>query len=148
MEKQDYNVSITAAAPAEKAFNSINNVSGWWSENLEGSSQQLNDIFTIHFSGTTFVTHKIVEFVPNKKVVWLVTDCFLEWLTDKTEWTNTKMSFELTTKDNLTEINFTHIGLVPEVECYNDCVKGWNQYVKDSLLKLITEGKGEPAKKK
>ncbi len=58
------------------------------------------------------------------------------------------MSFEITTKGNSTQIDFTHIGLVPEVECYNDCVKGWNQYVKDSLLKLITEGKGQPAKKK
>ena len=67
MEKQNLNLSITAAAPAEKVFNCINRVSEWWNENLEGNSQQLNDVFTIHFSGTTFVTHKIVEFVPGKK---------------------------------------------------------------------------------
>lgn len=146
--KKNYNVSITVESPAEKAFKSINNVSEWWNENLEGSSHKLNDVFTIHFSENNFVTHKIVEFVPDKKVVWQVTNCYLEWLTDKTEWTNTKMSFEIITKDNSTQINFTHIGLVPEVECYNDCVKGWNQYVKDSLLKLINEGKGQPAKKK
>lgn len=148
MERQNYTAAIEVKAPAEKAFKSINNVSGWWSENLEGSSHKLNDVFTIHFSGNNFVTHKIIEFVPNKKVVWLVTDCYLEWLTDKTEWTNTKMSFEISTKDNSTQINFTHIGLVPEVECYDMCVKGWDQYVKGSLLKLITEGEGQPQEKK
>ena len=81
-------------------------------------------------------------------MVWQVTDSYLDWLTDKMEWQNTKMSFEISTKDNSTQINFTHIGLVPEVECYNDCVKGWDQYIKGSLLKLITEGKGQPQQKK
>ena len=55
---------------------------------------------------------------------------------------------KISTKDNLTQINFTHIGLVPEVECYDMCVKGWDQYVKGSLLKFITEGEGQPQKKK
>lgn len=148
MEKQNYTAAIEVKAPAEKAFKSINNVSEWWSENLEGGSHDLNDVFTIHFSGNNFVTHKIVEFAPDKKVVWQVTDCYLEWLTDKKEWQNTKMSFEITTKDNSTQISFTHIGLVPEVECYDMCIKGWDQYVKGSLLKLITEGEGQPQKKK
>ena len=148
MEKKNYTTTIEVKTTAEKAFKSINNVSEWWSENLEGSSHKLNDVFTIHFSENNFVTHKIVEFVPNKKVVWLVTDCNLPWLKDKTEWTNTKMSFEISTKGNSTEISFMHIGLVPEVECYDMCVKGWDQYIKGSLLKLITEGKGEPQQKK
>jgi len=148
MEKQNYMVTIEVKGNAEKAFKSINNVTEWWNENLEGDSYKLNDVFKIHFGGNNFVTHKIVEFTPDKKVVWLVTDCFLDWLKDKTEWTKTKMSFELTSKDDLTQINFTHIGLVPEVECYNMCVKGWEQYIKGSLLKLINEGEGQAAKKK
>ena len=88
-----------------------------------------------------------MESVPDKKVIWLVTDCYLGWIKDKHEWTNTKMSFEISTNGNATQLNFTHIGLVPEVECYNDCVKGWDQYIKGSLLKFITEGSGQPQKK-
>lgn len=147
MENRNYTGTIEVEASAEKTFQCVNNVSEWWVENLEGSSQHLNDVFKIVFPGKNFVTHKIVEFVPNKKVVWLVTDCYLEWLTDKHEWTNTKMSFEVSTKGNSTQVIFTHIGLVPEVECYDMCVKGWDQYIKGSLFKLITEGKGEPQKK-
>ena len=147
MEKKDYTATIEVKAAAKKAFKCVNNVAGWWTEKLEGDTQNLNGIFTIHFSDESFVTHKIIEFVPDKKVVWLVTDCFVPWFADKTEWTNTKMSFDISTQEDTTQVTFTHIGLVPEVECYDMCIKGWDQYVKGSLFKLITDGEGQPQKK-
>ena len=148
MENQNYNAILTVSQPANEVFKSINSVSKWWMENLEGDSENLNGVFTVDFGDNNFVTHKLIEAIPNKKVVWLVTDCYLSWFQDKTEWTNTKMSFEISTKGNSTEISFTHIGLIPEVECYDMCVKGWDQYVKGSLFKLITGGTGQPQKKK
>ena len=148
MENKNYNATITVSQSSKEVINSINSVSKWWTENVEGDSENLNGVFTADFGGGNFVTHKLIEVIPNKEVVWLVTDCYLSWLKDKTEWTNTKMSFEISPKDNSTEISFTHIGLAPEVECYDMCVKGWDQYVKGSLFKLITEGSGEPQKKK
>ncbi len=126
MEKKDYNVSITVEASAEKAFKCIIRVSEWWTENLEGDSENLNGVFTVDFGNGIFVTHKLIEVIPNKRVVWLVTDCYLSWLKDKTEWTNTKMSFDISTEENSSIIHFTHIGLTPEIECYDGCVKGWD----------------------
>src|SRR5882757_4212107 len=142
MKKQDYNVSITVNATAQEAFKSINSVTKWWTEYLEGSSKKLNDEFTVRFGDVHVSKQKLIEVVPDKKVVWLVTDSNLNFIKDKQEWTNTKISFELSQHDNKTQINFTHIGLVPEVECYNACVKGWDYYIKGSLFKLFTEGKG------
>jgi hypothetical protein len=143
MKKQDYTAAIVVKATPEEAFTSINHVSAWWTENLEGSTKKLGDVFTVTF-GETFVTFKKIEDVPGQKAVWLVTDSFLHWQNDKTEWTNTKISFEVSEEGGSTVINFTHTGLMPEVECYNNCVKGWNEYIKGSLYKLITEGKGKP----
>jgi len=60
------------------------------------------------------------------------------------DWNGTKISWEISTDEGLTKINFTHIGLVPEKECYNDCKGGWSFYVKESLFKLLTEHKGLP----
>ena len=147
MEHKNYNATLTVSQTANEVFKSINSVSRWWMENLEGDSENLNGVFTVDFGDNNFVTHKLIEVMPDKKVVWLVTDCYLSWFKDKTEWTNTKMSFEISTNDNKTQIHFTHIGLVPGIECYDMCVKGWDQYVKGSLLKLITEGKGQPQRK-
>jgi hypothetical protein len=41
-----------------------------------------------------------------------------------------------------------HVGLNAGIECFEDCTKGWNHYVKVSMLKLIEEGKGQPDHKK
>ena len=147
MKPQNYTATIVANVTAEKAFENINHVSAWWASDIEGSSEKLDDVFTVTF-GDTFVTFRIIEAVPGKKITWLVTDCYLHWLTDKTEWANTKVSFEISEAGDATQINFTHIGLLPEVECYDMCVKGWDFFVKQSLLKLITEGKGMPERPK
>jgi hypothetical protein len=147
MEKQNYTASIKVDATPQEVFKSINNVTDWWTENTEGSSQKLNDEFTVRFGDIHYSNQKLVEFVPNKKVVWLVTDSHLSWIKDKQEWTNTKISFEIISKGTYTQLIFTHIGLVPELECYNDCRKGWDLYIKDSLFRLLTSGKGLPDKK-
>ena len=147
MEKQNYTASIKIDATPQEVFKSINNITDWWTENMEGSSQKLYDEFTVQFGDIHYSLQKIVEFIPNKKVVWLVTDSHLSWIKDKQEWTNTKISFEIISKGTYTQLIFTHIGLVPEIECYNNCRKGWEQYIKDSLFKLLTSGKGLPDKK-
>lgn len=146
MTKQDYQSAITAAVTPKEAFSTITRVSEWWTAHLDGSSKKTGDIFTVHF-GETFVTFKITEAIPDKKIVWLVTDCNLHWIKDKKEWKNTQMSFDISSENKLTRINFTHTGLVPEIECYNDCTTGWDHYIKESLFKLITQGKGLPDRK-
>jgi len=144
MKKQDYHVSITVNATAKEAFNGINSVTKWWTEYLEGSSQKLNDVFTVRFDDVHVSTQKLVEVVPDKKIVWLVTDSKLNFVQDKQEWTNTKISFDIDEQDGKTQISFTHIGLVPEIECYGGCSNAWGQYIKGSLFKLLSEGKGMP----
>ena len=145
MDQNDYQCAITVNVSAKEAFDASRRVSEWWTNSLEGQSQNRGDVFTVRF-GDTFVTIELTDVVDSKKITWQVTDCYLHWLNDKTEWNGTTMNFEIAPKNDSTEIRFTHIGLVPEIECYNDCQKGWDQYIKQSLFKLITEGKGYPDK--
>ncbi|SRR5258706_13018826 len=148
MKTQDYTTSITVNATPQVAFTSINSVTKWWTENLEGSSQNLNDEFTVRFGDVHVSTQKLVEFMPNKKVVWLVTDSNLNFIKDRQEWTNTKISFEISDpdsyrEDNQTIIRFTHLGLAPK-ECFDACSNAWSEYIHQSLLSLINTGKGQP----
>jgi len=143
-EKHDFHTGITVTATPKEAFDRINNVTKWWTENVEGNSKKLHDEFTVRFGDIHYSKQKLVEFIPDKKVVWHVTDSYLSWLNDKHEWNNTIISFEITVKDNQTHILFTHIGLVPEIECYKDCSNAWSQYIQESLFNLITTGKGQP----
>lgn len=143
MNNADYNCTFTVANTSEEVFESICNVQNWWTENINGNSKKMNDVFTVHF-GETFVTFQISDFAPNKKIVWLVTDCYLHWLSDKSEWKNTQLNFEILESNGATQMSMTHIGLKPEIECYESCEKGWNFFAGKSLRKLITEKKGQP----
>ncbi|MEO6548620.1 MAG: hypothetical protein ABIN94_11495 [Ferruginibacter sp.] len=42
------------------------------------------------------------------------------------------------------QIRFTHLGLVPEYECFEVCRDAWTNYIQKSLYNLITTGKGQP----
>ena len=138
----NYAVAISVTKSPQDVFNSIKEVSAWWSKDFKGSSKQLNDEFIIHHPERHYSKQKLIEFIPGKKIVWLVTESTLHWLTnDKHEWTNTKMVFEITANDDKTVLHFTHEGLVPEKECYAMCEKGWSMVIKDSLFNFITTGK-------
>jgi len=143
----DYTTTILVDQTPKEAFKAINNVTGWWTENLEGSWKKLKDEFTATFGGT-FITMKVTELVPDTKVVWLVTDCYKDWVKgNKKEWNGTKIVFEISAKGKKTEVKFTHLGLIPQFECYGGCSNAWTEYVGGSLANLISTGTGEPTPK-
>jgi len=144
--QQDYRSSIVANVTAEEAYEKIARINEWWAMNFEGSARNTDDTFTIHF-GDTRVDFKITEAIPGKKSNLYVTDCWLPWLNDKTEWTGTEVVFELSQEGDSTKIDVTHVGLTPDIECYNGCKQGWDHFIKLSLLKFLNEGQGMPVDK-
>jgi hypothetical protein len=144
MTTSDFTTAIVVDQTPAEAFKAINNVRGWWSEEIEGSTDKLHDVFNYHYEDVHRCQMKLIEVVPDKKVVWLVMDNYFKFTEDKTEWIGTKISFEISEKDNKTQVRMTHIGLVPEYECYTICRDAWSGYINTSLRNLITTGKGKP----
>ena len=143
MNDQDFTTTILVEQTTNEVFNAINNVAGWWQGEIEGSTKELNDEFDYRMMEFHFSKQKVVEIIPNKKVIWLVTDSNLNSFKHKSEWTGTKIIFEISEINNKTQLRFTHIGLVPNNECYGDCSNAWEQLVQQSLFSLITTGKGK-----
>jgi hypothetical protein len=144
MTTPDFTTILLVDQTPEQAFNAINNVRGWWSEEIEGSTNELNTVFKYHFEDVHRCQMKIVEFIPDKKVVWLVMDNYFKFTRDKSEWIGTKVIFEIAKNGRQTEIRFTHQGLVPQYECYDICRDAWTSYIQNSLRGLITTGTGKP----
>ncbi|MFL5811817.1 MAG: SnoaL-like domain-containing protein [Flavisolibacter sp.] len=144
METQNFTTDLLVDQTPGEVFKAINNVRGWWSEEIEGNTERLDDEFNYHYKDMHSCKMKLVEVVPDKKVVWLVLDNYFSFTKDKSEWKGTKVSFDISKQGNKTQLRFTHLGLVPEYECYDACVNGWTQYIQHSLPQLIATGKGQP----
>jgi len=143
MEKNDFTSSISAKISASEAIKKISNVPEWWGVTFAGNSKNQNDKFTIKMGGDSFFNFTVTELVPGKRVVWLVTDCNMPWYTDKKEWADTRLIFDLHEHNGITDLKFTHEGLTPDVECWNDCKPGWTHWIQKSLFSYFTTGKGE-----
>lgn len=127
---------------AGQVFDTVMNIRSWWQglyeEEFTGRAEKINDEFTFRAGGGMHnTTQKLVELIPGKKLVWLVTESDLTFLEKKDEWKGTKLVFGIAEKGDKTELTFTHEGLVPEIECYDSCSSAWNMYMEERLLLRI-----------
>lgn len=144
MATQNFTTSFTVDRSPEEVFNAVNNVRGWWSGNIDGSTDTLGAEFVYSYKDLHRSRQRITELVPGKKVVWRVLDAYLQFVDDKNEWNGTDIVFEITERGDKTELRFTHVGLAPVVECYTMCSRAWGSYINQSLRALILSAEGQP----
>lgn len=143
-----YTKTIPFEKPAQQVFEALtNSIPKWWTELFEGASNKQGQTFTIRFGANIFKTMSVEELSTNKKVVWKVSDSLIDLpdLKNKTEWIGTKIVWEITQNGEKTELKLTHFGLTPQVECYDICQGGWEQFIY-SLTEYINTGIGKPYK--
>jgi hypothetical protein len=153
MKQQNFQYSIVVPSTAGDAVEKICRIGLWWAVNSTteagddpavGREKPDYRMFTVHFARTTWSRMEVVEFVPEQFILWKVVDCYLPIFKDPYLWKNHFIAWDISAEERSTRITMTHIGLIPGVECYEDCSKGWSFYVGESLYKLLTEGRGMP----
>jgi hypothetical protein len=144
MSNPNFAAAFSVDKSPEEAFNAIKNIRGWWSEEIEGSTDKVGDEFTYHYKNIHRCTMRLTEAVPGKKVVWHVLDAHLSFVKDEDEWKGTDIVFEIAKKGDRTEVRFMHLGLIPEYECFDVCSNAWGSYINGSLRTLIATGAGRP----
>lgn len=144
MNHQDFTLTLTVDQSPEEVFAAVTNVRGWWSQGLEGRSAAVGDEFTYRHEDLHRSTHRVTEARPGERVVWRTVDAELSHARNRTDWIGTEVVFDIARKDGRTELRFTHVGLVRELDCFEACSRGWTYYVGESLRQLITTGKGTP----
>lgn len=144
MTAKDVTLTILVEQTPEEAYHAINEVRRWWSEEIEGKTDKQGETFIYQYEDVHYARITITELVPAEKIAWFITYNYFKFTKDKSEWTGTRISFDISKKDDKTEIRFTHHGLNPEFECYEICSNAWAQYIQQSLKSLIQTGKGNP----
>jgi len=133
---KDYSFEFTSSQNRELVYGSLLNVRQWWSglfgEEIEGSSEKINDVFTFCAGGGVHESvQKLIELVPNEKITWLVTESNLNFLENPNEWANTRIGFEISGVPGNIKVRFTHFGLQPQIECYSQCTDAWTLYMRN-----------------
>lgn len=144
MNPQDLTLKFSVNKSASEIFHAVNNVQAWWAEGIEGDTEKLDSAFLFVHENIHRSIQKVIELVPDQKIVWLITDAYLSFVPNKTEWIGTKIIFEIVENEQETTLVFTHQGLVPAFECFNNCSNAWTFLITDSLKNLILTGKGKP----
>lgn len=152
MSTDSFTTSVTIRRTPQEVFDAINDVRGWWSEEVDGVTDRVGGEFAYrgHDDAET-VEHlariRVVDLVPGERVVWRVLENSMSFISDQAEWRDTEIRFELTAVDGGTELRFTHVGLVPSYECFDVCREAWGLYIRTSLPAFAETGVGQPIRR-
>jgi len=139
----NYTTSITVDATPQRAFDAINDVSGWWGR-ITGRTTTVGEEFVYVVPGLHYSGFRVTELVPATRVAWLVTGSYLDFVDDHQEWNGTTVRFDIAGVADGTRVTFTHEGLTPDGECYQNCSTAWTMFVRLSLKEFIETGTGRP----
>lgn len=132
----DYQKTIRVRSGPEAVFDAITTASGltaWWTEAAATGQDEL----TFFFDTPKSCVMRVETNRPTS-VRWTVTECaFLP------DWEGTHPTFQVSPVPGGTEIRFHHHGLTAELDCVDQCTRGWNHYL-DSLREYVDSGHGMP----
>lgn len=140
-DTNSYSFSFETTKTPQTIFKTLIDVRQWWvglfGEDIKGNSDKLNEEFTFSAgNGLHYTKQRLVELIPNKRIVWQITESKLTFVEVTDEWTNTKIGFEISTVGNKNKVTFIHEGLVKKFQCYTNCSDAWTQYLKNLAEKL------------
>jgi uncharacterized protein YndB with AHSA1/START domain len=136
----DYQKTIRVKASPEALFDALTTVSGlagWWT-GATGSGDAGGEL-TLFFDPPEPLVMHVDQATPPTLVQWTVTHC-----TFLPDWVGTRPTFTITPVDgDASELQFRHHGLTPELDCIEQCTRGWDHFL-ESLRKYVEVGRGMP----
>ena len=108
----------------------------WWiglyGEDIQGRSEAVGDEFTFSAGdGVHYSKQKLVEIIPDQRIVWTVKESHLSFLAHPNEWAGTSICFDIKAEHGKSNVTFSHVGLTPGIECYDQCSSAWTQYLQN-----------------
>jgi uncharacterized protein YndB with AHSA1/START domain len=137
----DYTQQIHISATPEKVFGTLTTTAkfaSWWAP-ATGSAAEAGEL-RITFEGIEDpLMLRVRQATHPSTVTWDVESC-----TFLPDWVGTTPAFTLTRSGaDGCDVEFRHQGLSPQLECYDMCRAGWDQYL-PSLRDYLQTGTGNP----
>lgn len=147
----DFKLELKLNAPAADVYDAIARKDGptnWWTR-LSEVSEEVGGVSRFKFPKADFFADmKVLTLEPNRLIEWECVDSKHAensgW-SDLRDWVGTKVRFEIVPNgSHASTLKFTHVGLIPKLECYNSCDSAWRYYLNESLRSLVEKGEGKP----
>jgi uncharacterized protein YndB with AHSA1/START domain len=131
-----HKVGIKSASPRDVygALTTLGGLSSWWTTTTYGESR-VGGVLRFRFGAGGF-DMKVLEFEPDRRVLWQVVD-------GPEEWIGTKISFELRREGDWTLVYFKHQGWKQAVDFMHHCSTKWGVFLL-SLKSRLETGQGAP----
>lgn len=141
MSAKHFQFSFESSKQPGEIFQYLINPQNWWmglfGEEIKGENKKPGDEFTFKAGdGVHYSKQKMLELIPDKKIVWLVTESKLSFLQNESEWTGTRFGFDIGQQNGKSKITFSHFGLTNEIECFDQCSSAWMQYMHKLKTKM------------
>ena len=134
-----------STSPPRRSFRAITDVRGWWSGEIDGTTDAAGRGVHVPVPGRPLLPAEDHRAGPGEdRGLACRGRAILNFVEDPDEWTGTDIRFDISPRDGGTEVRFTHVGLDPDVQCFDGCSSAWTFYINGSLRDLITTGTGEP----
>ena len=116
-----------------RALTTLDGLAGWWTNDTTGDSN-VGGVIRFQFGDRGRIEMKVVELVPNRRVLWQVVG-------GPDAWIGTKVSFDLSQDGDHTIILFKHAGWKEPSEFMHACTTKWAMFLM-SMKSLGETGKG------
>lgn len=145
----DYTNTINCNKSPEQAYKAITEeMSAWWTEEINADFLKVGDQAKTSFGGEAFWVFEAQTLnAPNLIELKCVGANYIhpDMTEDmREEWLDTTLRFEISQDSDNTTITFTHLGLVPDMGCFDVCKDGWDHFILGSLKNYLDGKSGNP----
>ena len=125
----------TSVSKVYKAITEKEGLSGWWTKD-NTAKPEINSIAEFNFGKKYRNEMRIIELLPDKRVVWKCEQ-------GDPEWIGTTLTFDLEDKGDKTILRFGHKNWREATDFFASCNYQWGWYM-TSLKNYCETGKGNP----
>jgi uncharacterized protein YndB with AHSA1/START domain len=127
--EDSYTADISIAASPSRVFSALTTlegIAGWWTSQISGGGLA-GDQLDLGFVGLDEQITMAVESVVSERAV--------TWRCDShsghPEWVGTRITFQIDpVPPDGSRLSVTHLGLVPSLNCYEQCFAGWEHFMR------------------
>lgn len=130
----DYALFIEINSTSENVFKALTEGMNIWWGRISNSHFAQDGQFTITFENGYWWTFKIMEYQPNKELIWKCIDGEPEF---NKEWIGHVLHWSIKEMGTKTLLNFQQTGLTPDLHCYEVCSSTWDMFLKKKLINYL-----------